>query len=204
MQDSPTPPTGTGPDGGVTVRLVRADDADRLSALEIANREALLMGSPPRSDYYVSPAGQHEVVTALLAAAEAGTALPLVVELGGTVVGRVTLSNILRGPLQSASVSYWLDSAARGRGVMVRALTDVVERAFSPADRTFPDGGLGLGLHRLEAGCRPDNPASARVLTQAGFREFGYARDYLRLGQTWYDHRLFERTNPSWTLEDAA
>lgn len=52
--------------------------------------------------------------------------------------------------------------------------------------------------------CRPDNPASARVLTQAGFREFGYARDYLRLGQTWYDHRLFERTNPSWTLEDAA
>lgn len=200
--------TSTAPDAvgpvrpAPTVRLLRPEDAARLSALETRNRDSLLIGAPERSDHYVSSEGQSQVIASLLAAAELGTALPLVVELVGEVVGRVTVSNVVRGPLQSANVGYWLDAAARGLGVMSAALPLVVERALGPRSRTFADGSRGLGLHRLEAGCRPDNPASARVLEKAGFREYGYAERYLRLGGRWHDHRLFELLNDDW--EDVA
>ncbi|AMD86653.1 hypothetical protein AXF14_02395 [Actinomyces radicidentis] len=186
-----------------TVRLLRAEDAVRLSELETRNRASLLIGAPERSDHYVSPQGQRQVIASLLAAAELGTALPLVVELDGEVVGRVTVSNVVRGPLQSANVGYWLDAAARGLGVMSAALPRVVERALAPRSRTFADGSRGLGLHRLEAGCRPDNPASGRVLEKSGFREYGHAERYLRLGGQWHDHRLFELLNDEWE-DDAA
>lgn len=46
-------------------------------------------------------------------------------------------------------------------------------------------------LHRVEAGCIPENDASARVLLGAGFEEEGYARKYLRINGRWQDHRLF-------------
>lgn len=143
-----------------TVRLLRPEDAARLSALETRNRDSLLIGAPERSDHYVSSEGQSQVIASLL------------------------------------------DAAARGRGVMSAVLPLVVERTLGPRSRTFADGSRGLGLHRLEAGCRPDNPASARVLEKAGFREYGYAERYLRLGGRWHDHRLFELLNDDW--EDVA
>ncbi|WP_315502461.1 GNAT family protein [Actinomyces radicidentis] len=99
----------------------------------------------------MSPEGQAQVIASLLAAAELGTALPL-----------------------------------------------VVERALAPRSRGLDDGSRGLGLHRLEAGCRSDNPASGRVLEKVGFREYGYAERYLRLGGRWHDHRLFELLNEDW------
>lgn len=180
------------------VRLLRPEDAARLSELETRNRESLLIGAPERSDHYVSPEGQAQVIASLLAAAELGTALPLAVVLDGELVGRVTVSNVVRGPLQSANVGYWLDAAARGHGVMSAALPLVVERALAPRSRGLDDGSRGLGLHRLEAGCRSDNPASGRVLEKVGFREYGYAERYLRLGGRWHDHRLFELLNDDW------
>jgi ribosomal-protein-alanine N-acetyltransferase len=48
-----------------------------------------------------------------------------------------------------------------------------------------------LGLHRVEAACLPANEASRRLLLKSGFREEGYAREYLRINGRWQDHQLF-------------
>jgi [ribosomal protein S5]-alanine N-acetyltransferase len=100
----------------------------------------------------------------------------------GEAVGWVGLSNIVRGPMQSAIVSYWVDEAHNGRGLCTQAVGHVVEFAFGE-----------LGLHRLEAGTLPDNFASQRVLEKNGFERYGLARRMLLIGGEWRDHILFER-----------
>ena len=88
----------------------------------------------------------------------------------------------MRGPLQSAIVSYWLDEGHTGRGLASAALGEVVEHAFGE-----------LGLHRLEAGTLVDNVASQRVLEKNGFERYGLARRFLLIAGEWRDHVLFER-----------
>ena len=102
---------------------------------------------------------------------------------GDEPVGFVGLSNMVRGPLQSAIVSYWVDEAHNGRGHCTRAVADVVDIAFGE-----------LGLHRLEAGTLVDNLASQRVLEKNRFERFGLARRYLFIAGDWRDHVLFQRT----------
>jgi [ribosomal protein S5]-alanine N-acetyltransferase len=96
--------------------------------------------------------------------------------------GFVGLSNIKRGALQSAVLSYWVDEAHNGRGLCTRAVAEVIEIAFGE-----------LALHRLEAGTLVDNFASQRVLEKNGFERIGVVRNYLLLGGEWRDHVLFER-----------
>jgi ribosomal-protein-alanine N-acetyltransferase len=99
----------------------------------------------------------------------------------GEPAGMVGLGNIVRGPLQSAILSYWVGEARNGRGLATRAVAAVVEHAFGE-----------LGLHRLEAGTLIDNLASQRVLEKNGFERFGLARRYLWIDGDWRDHVLFE------------
>ena len=101
---------------------------------------------------------------------------------GARLMGAITLSNVRRGVAQAAHVGYWMGTDATKRGHMTEALGLVAQLAF----RT-------LRLHRLEAGCVPDNQASIRVLEKCGFQREGLARRYLRINGTWQDHFLFAR-----------
>jgi ribosomal-protein-alanine N-acetyltransferase len=51
-----------------------------------------------------------------------------------------------------------------------------------------------LGLHRIHAAFLPANIASRRVLEKNGFREEGYAENYLQIDGKWADHVLFGLT----------
>jgi ribosomal-protein-alanine N-acetyltransferase len=101
---------------------------------------------------------------------------------GGEPVGVIGLSNVVRGPMQSAIVSYWMDERHTRRGLASAALGEVVGFAFGELD-----------LHRLEAGTLVANIASQRVLEKNGFRRYGLAQRYLLIGGEWRDHVLFER-----------
>ncbi len=96
------------------------------------------------------------------------------------LLGGVTLSNLRRGVAQSATLGYWIGAAHSRQGYMTEALAAVLEFAFSR-----------LALHRVEAACLPANEASRRLLLKSGFREEGYAREYLRINGRWQDHQLF-------------
>lgn len=105
-----------------------------------------------------------------------------------TVVGRLTLGRVIRGPFQNAFLGYWVDAAVQGRGIMTEAVNAVVAFAFGP-----------LALHRVQASIMPRNVASVRVITKAGFRSEGRSARYLQIAGKWEDHDIFALTREEWS-----
>jgi [ribosomal protein S5]-alanine N-acetyltransferase len=170
------------PDQTVAVRLVRPGDAATMSRLLTANAEFLAPYEPERSADFASPAGQAGEIARSLERHEAGSAYPGAIVLDGEVVGRINLSNIVRGAAEYADLGYWVARSANGRGVARLAVRDVLLMAFGP-----------LALHRVQAATLVDNLASQRVLVNNGFERIGVARRYLRIAGRWQDHVLFQR-----------
>jgi len=96
------------------------------------------------------------------------------------LLGGINLSNVRRGVAQAANLGYWIGGPFARQCIMTEALTCLMPFLF---DR--------LGLHRIEAACMPHNTASRSLLRKIGFREEGYARDYLRINGVWQDHVLY-------------
>lgn len=96
------------------------------------------------------------------------------------LLGGLTLSNVRRGVTQSCSIGYWMSKTFAGHGYMTDAVGTCLSFVFDE-----------LRLHRLEAACLPSNERSKAVLRRVGFKEEGYARQYLRINGAWRDHVLF-------------
>lgn len=99
------------------------------------------------------------------------------------LVGGITLSNVRRRAAQFVNLGYWMGRAFAGHGYMTEAVGLIVPYCFET-----------LGLHRIHAAFLPDNRASRRVLEKNGFREEGYAENYLQIDGRWADHVLFGLT----------
>ncbi|ROR90014.1 ribosomal-protein-alanine N-acetyltransferase [Nocardioides aurantiacus] len=168
------------------VRLRPITQADRHTWRRVRQANSAWLGpwdatAPSRSQ--AQPRSFAAMVRTMRREARAGRQLPFVVELDGRFVGQLTVSNVLRGSAQLASVGYWVDEAYAGRGVVTRAVALVVDHCFGP-----------VGLHRIEVAIRPENASSLRVVEKLGFAEVGYARRYLHIDGEWRDHRLFALT----------
>jgi ribosomal-protein-alanine N-acetyltransferase len=154
-----------------------------MCAFAVDNLEHLAPWEPLRRDEYFTTAFWSREIDGLVERADAGTGLSLLMLArdaeDGPVVGRVTLSNIVRGVFQAAHLGYAIDHRHEGRGLMHEALLAVTDHAFTT-----------LELHRLMANYMPTNERSARLLRRLGFTPEGYARDYLRLAGRWQDHVL--------------
>jgi ribosomal-protein-alanine N-acetyltransferase len=165
---------------GVTLRLADIADAGLLAEAYSRNRVHLAPWDPHRDDDFYTLPVQHRTLRQQLANHAAGSLLPLLLTTPEGVVGRVTLSGITRGVVQSGSLGYWIDAGYTGRGVMTAALESVVRYARDD-----------LRLHRLEAQTLLHNAGSQRVLAKLGFEQIGLAPSYLRIAGRWQDHRLF-------------
>ena len=97
------------------------------------------------------------------------------------LMGGVTIADVRRGGARAASVGYWIGERYARQGYMSEAVSALIEFAFEE-----------LALHRVEAACLPSNDASRSLLLKVGFRQEGYARQYLRINGKWQDHLLFE------------
>lgn len=99
------------------------------------------------------------------------------------LAGGLTLSNVRRRAAQFATLGYWMGEPFAGKGIMTEAVGVVIPFVFDT-----------LGLHRLHAACIPTNTASRRVLEKNGFREEGFAENYLQIDGKWADHALYGLT----------
>jgi [ribosomal protein S5]-alanine N-acetyltransferase len=99
------------------------------------------------------------------------------------LVGGITLSNVRRRAAQFANLGYWMGHDFAGKGYMTEAVGLVVAFAFD-----------SLLLHRVHAAFLPHNMASRRVLEKNGFKEEGFAENYLQIDGKWADHVLFGLT----------
>jgi ribosomal-protein-alanine N-acetyltransferase len=168
------------------IRLVTLDDIPVLTELLLANREFIAPFDPARDDSYFTIDGQRAVITAALENHGAGRLAPYVVlDDAGLAIGRITLNDIVRGPLQSAVLGYWVDAAHNGRGHASTAVREMLTVAFDE-----------LRLHRIEAGTLLDNVRSQRVLERNGFERFGVAPKLLKIAGRWQDHVLYQLLSP--------
>jgi ribosomal-protein-alanine N-acetyltransferase len=165
------------------IRAVELTDAEALTESYIRNRDFLRPFEPARPPEFFTLEGQRARVLDARAAASADRMVRYVIlDERAAIAGVITVSDITRGPAQSANVGYWVDRERNGHGLASRALAAVVGEAFD-----------ALALHRLDAGVLPDNIASRRVLEKNGFELIGLARRYLQLDGAWRDHLLYQR-----------
>jgi ribosomal-protein-alanine N-acetyltransferase len=105
----------------------------------------------------------------------------------GALVGWLNVSDIVRGALQGANVSYGGVAAHRGQGYMTEALELVLHEAF-----------VTLGLHRLEANIQPANAGSRALARRAGFQLEGFSPGYLHIDGEWRDHERWALRKEAW------
>lgn len=192
---APAPLTATG--ARVVVRPIRREDVDPYRRAVELSRQRLSRWNPVDPDdllrHLAAQSDLHRtfLVVALDPAGEHG------------VVGKINVTNVVRGRFQSAALGYDSYDPYAGRGLFREGLGLVVGVAFTPSDRG------GMGLHRVEASVQPGNTTSAGVLRSLGFRHEGFTPRMLRLGgpdgrEDWRDHERFAVTADEWPAEPYA
>lgn len=96
------------------------------------------------------------------------------------LIGGISLTRITYGITRSGMLGYWMGVDYAGEGHMKKAVTALLDFAFH-----------NLRLKRIEAACLPSNLTSMSLLKKCGFKEEGYAREYLEINGKREDHVLF-------------
>ncbi len=172
--------------GTVAVRPQRLRDGAAWSAIRRRDEHHLAPWEPGAAGEWALRNSTMEWISrwsVLRGAARRGTCLPFTITLDGQFVGQVMVGNVVREPLLSAYIGYWVGTAAVGAGVGTAAVGLVVDHCFG-----------AVGLHRVEATVRPENVGSRRVLEKLSFREEGLFRRYLDVGGVWRDHLCYALT----------
>jgi [ribosomal protein S5]-alanine N-acetyltransferase len=165
----------------VVVRAPTADDHDELVMLNRASRRFHRgWASPPVTpegyEGFLERCGREDFVGLLVCRKQ-----------DGAIVGTAILSQIVRGPLQSAYLGYYVGAPFAGRGYMSEGLRLVLDHAFGK-----------LRLHRVEANVQPSNEASLALVERLGFTREGYSRRYLKIGGRWRDHERWAMLAEDW------
>jgi [ribosomal protein S5]-alanine N-acetyltransferase len=171
------------PAGGLRVLPLRARDAAALARFYREQRDFLAPYNPLQPDVFFTDEGQRRRLEQAERLRADDRRYEFKIELEGELVGTISVSNVVRGAFQSASVGYGVARQHNGRGIASLAVAVVTDWGFEEC-----------ALHRLEAGTLLHNAASQRVLARNGYRLIGIAPRYLELAGRWQDHVLFART----------
>ena len=107
----------------------------------------------------------------------------------GAVLGGINLNQVRRLSAQSVSLGYWMGEPHAGKGLMREALDLLLPFTFATHESGEEGASAqGLGLHRIDAACIPENIRSRRLLARLGFHEIGLAPAYLKINGQWRDH----------------
>jgi [ribosomal protein S5]-alanine N-acetyltransferase len=167
---------------GVALVTLAPEHVDRLAAVRVANAQDIRVSSARRTAAIftandVARSLDHRIDEA------AADLHPFVIVKHGIIVGDLNLSQIVRGPEESANVGVLVDRAVRGQGIASTAIALACRLAFSSE----------LALHRLQAGIQPANVASQKAFLRNGFEQIGLAKGYLFVDGAWRDHMLYQK-----------
>jgi ribosomal-protein-alanine N-acetyltransferase len=166
----------------ISLRLVRMRDWKLIERIQLSHRdwfrqwEATNPTGPLNLDFRSSIRG-------LLRQLSDESALPLVIEYRGELVGQLNVSNILHGSVSTAYIGYWISPEFAGKGITPVAVALATDYAFNV-----------IGLHRVEIDIRPENKASIQVVRKLGFRYEGTKLAFIHINNAWRDHHVFALT----------
>lgn len=163
--------------------LRTADTAftDSLLAYYLRNKDFLEVYEPTRDAGFYTPAYQKALLTHDIEALEQKSDYRFYIFLRGdeqTIIGSITLSNIVWGGFLSCFLGYKLDQQYVNKGYMTQAIRAVASYAFDI-----------LRLHRIEANVMPRNLPSRRVLEKCEFKPEGVSKKYMKINGVWEDHQ---------------
>ncbi len=164
------------------IRLITAGDAEALTEHLCRDRETKARWEPAYSTDYYTLAGQRQRIEWMLGRHRSGESWPGVVLDGQTVVGQITVQEILQRAWRKASIGYWIGTPHQGQGHASRAVDLVVQLMARD-----------LGLHRAEAFTQIENAASQAVLRKNRFLPIGTARAHIFTVGAWHDEIMWER-----------
>ncbi|WAH42774.1 GNAT family N-acetyltransferase [Alicyclobacillus fastidiosus] len=183
----------TFPANDVLLRPLFEVPVDEVVRLYIDNRTFLKPFEPPRPDAYFTRGGQRELLDTAERLWQGGSAYTFAIcrraenDQPSSMVGRLTLSNIVRGAWHSCTVGYFVSQRCNGQGIATQALSHAVDFAFQTAE-----------LHRVQAAIMPRNKASIRVVEKVGFHCEGLAKYYLNINGIWENHAIYSVTQELW------
>jgi len=173
----------------VTLRPPARDDFDEWAQLREASRRFLTPWEPTWSQDALTRASYRQRLFHYAAEWRSGQGYNFFLfgNVGGALLGGIGLSQIRHGVADSGGLGYWMGQQFAGQRYMTEGLALMLGFAFGR-----------LKLHRVEAACLPHNEASRTVLAKNGFREEGYAKEYLCIDGRWQDHVLFAILRDEW------
>ncbi|AIQ58639.1 GNAT family N-acetyltransferase [Paenibacillus borealis] len=172
----------------VYIRFPEDTDAVELTAMYKRNREFFEEHSPDVPDEFYTEEYQRDRILKYKEDRAADDRYDFLVchKADNRIIGTVSLSFVVRGPLQSSMIGYSLDKEYNGKGYMTEAVKQVVRYAFEE-----------LKFHRITGEASPGNPGSIRVLENAGFHREGIAQRNVKIKGVWEDHQILAILNPS-------
>jgi ribosomal-protein-alanine N-acetyltransferase len=113
------------------------------------------------------------------------------------IVGKVNISDVVRGRFESAAMGYDAYDPYAGRGLFSGGLRMVLDMLFAP------ETAGGMGLHRVQAAVQPGNIRSAGLLRSLGFQREGFSPRLLWLpdangNAAWCDHHSYALLRDEW------
>ena len=170
----------------ILVKILEDNDAEKLLDLELKNRDFFQTYTPLRESDFYTLEGQLDRIRKNKEKKDLDELYSFGIYVIETeeLIGNITLTEVLRGPLQSCYIGYYLDKNHNGKGYMTEAVRLVVSYAFNE-----------LKLHRLEAGVMPHNIGSIKVLEKSGFHKEGIAKKNVKINGRWEDHQVLAIVN---------
>jgi ribosomal-protein-alanine N-acetyltransferase len=166
-----------------SIRLIEVADAEAIASHLARDQKELARWEPARPEGFQTTPHQAGRIETLLDTHAKGGGWPGVILADDVVIGQMTVSTIVRGPIRKGFLGYWVATTSQGQGHASRAVGLVLELMAGE-----------LGLHRAEAHTQMENLASHAVLRNNGFTPWGVAHAHIHIAGAWRDEVFWERT----------
>lgn len=173
------------PSHDIHIRPLAITDTNDILRIITTNRAFLQPFDPIREESFFTYEFQRKHIEETIDnfKTDQGYAFAICLSDTDTLIGRITLSAVSRGPFQNAYMGYFIAQQHNGKGYATQAVHLAIKFAFEEID-----------LHRIQAAVLPRNLASIRVLEKNRFRYEGLAKRYLKINGRWEDHNLYAIT----------
>lgn len=168
----------------VELKILTPEDSQDILDYYKRNKNYLQPFEPLREESFYTIEAQTESLIESYKQFLNGTSAEFGIYKDKKFIGKIRLSNIVRGIFKNAFIGYSIDKDEQNNGYMKEAIKLLLEYAFEDME-----------LHRIEASTLVDNEKSQRVLISSGFKEIGISEKYLFINGKWRDHKIFYKTN---------